>query len=428
MSSHALFRSTSHSADPVPPQRPRRPSAVSGLVAGLVAALAAATLAPLSPAAAAERPAFYEAPAQLPARDGDLVRSEKMDFLLDPARIHTVGHTATRVLYRSSNRTGRATAVSGTVIVPKARWVGVGTRPVIGYAVGTQGIGDSCAPSRQFSEGFEYEAIFMAGLLARGYAIAMTDYEGLGTAGTHTYMDRVSQGRAVIDAVRAAQRLPGSGLSAHSPVAFYGYSQGGAGAASAAEQAGSYGSELKVKGTVAGAAPADLRQLPGAIDGSLFSMFGWFAIAGLTASYDIDMAPYLNAAGREMYAKVQDACVFDLFGAAFTRSNDYTVDGAGLAELIQREPFRQMIDDQRIGRIKPNAPVLVSHSRLDDVVPFPVAEQLVRDWCARGAKVRFSPNVTPLHVGGMLNNATEVYGFLEARLLGLPMVSSCGRV
>ncbi len=425
MLSHALFRSVTRTS--VPPSRRRTPM-VRGLVGAVATAVASAVLVPMAPAVAAERPAFYEAPAQLPSRDGDLIRSEKMDFLLDPARVHTVGHTATRVLYKSRNRTGRATAVSGTVIVPKARWVGVGTRPVIGYAVGTQGIGDSCAPSRQFSEGFEYEAIFMAGLLARGYAIAMTDYEGLGTAGTHTYMDRVSQGRAVIDSVRAAQRLPGTGLSATSPVAFYGYSQGGAGAASAAELAGSYGSELKVKGTVAGAAPADLRQLPGAIDGSLFSMFGWFAIAGLTASYGVDMAPYLNPAGRAMYAKVQDACVLDLFDAAFTRSNDYTVDGAGLAELIQREPFKQMIDDQRIGRTKPSAPVLVTHSRFDDVVPFPVAEQMVRDWCAKGAKVRFSPNLTPLHVGGMLNNATEVYGFLEARLLGLPMISSCGRV
>lgn len=380
------------------------------------------------PVQAAERPAFYEAPSSYPANDGDLIRSEPLKYLLDPLDVKAVAHTSTRVLYKSRNRTGKVIAVSGSVIVPNAKWIGPGRRPVIGYAVGTQGIGDSCAPSQQFSKGFEYESIFMAGLLARGYAIAMTDYEGLGTAGMHTYMDRVSQGRAVINAVRAAQRLPGTGLDATSPVAFYGYSQGGAGAASAAELAGTYGKELKVKGTVAGAAPADLRQLPGAIDGSIFSIFGWFAIAGLTASYDVDMQPYLNAKGKEMYAGVEEACVFDLFDAAFTHSKDFTVDGAGLAELIQRAPFKQMIADQRIGTLKPNAPVLVTHSRLDDVVPFPVAEQLVRDWCAKGASVRFSPNITPLHVGGMLNNATEVYGFLEARLLGLPNVSSCWRM
>ena len=411
----------------------------------MVAAAAAAVLVPLvslpaTPTHAAEAPssgslfaeeelpAFYRAPASLPPANGDLVRSEPMRFTLDPAGGARIALTTTRVLYRSTDRTGDPHAVSGTVLVPKTPWIGPGRRPVIGYAAGTQGIGDTCAPSRQLSEGFEYESLFMAGMLARGWAVAMTDYEGLGTAGMHTYMDRESQGRAVLDAVRAAQRLPGSGLSSSNPVGLYGYSQGGAAAASAAELASSYAPDLKVRGTVAGAAPADLTQLPGAIDDSLFSEFSWYAIIGLTASYGIDMGPYLNDAGREMYAEMADNCVFDLFGSAFTSSADYTADGASLADLIEREPFRTMIDDQRIGRRTPSAPVLITHSRLDDVVPFAVGEQLVRDWCARGAKVRFSPNVTPLHVGGMLNNATEVYAFLEARFLSLPAASSCGRV
>ncbi|WP_185996354.1 lipase family protein [Nocardioides campestrisoli] len=393
-----------------------------------VVALTLVTLVP-GPAQAEEPiPPFYQAPATLPAANGDLIRSENLDILINPSKLFGVRSTATRVLYRSTDRTGAPMAVSGSVIVPEKAWAGPGRRPVIGYAVGTQGIGDSCAPSRLFSELLEYESIFMSGLLARGYAIAMTDYEGLGTAGPHTYMDRKSQGHAVLDIVRAAQRLPGSGLSTANPVAFYGYSQGGAGAASAGELAGSYAPELKVKGTVAGAVPADLRALPGAIDGSLYSEFTWYAIAGLSASYDLDITTYLNADGKEMFAQMQDNCVFDLFGSAFTQSSDYTADGASLGQLIEREPFRTMIDDQRIGRIRPSAPVLVTHSLLDDVVPHRVGKQMVRDWCDRGASVRLSTNATPLHVGGMLNNATEVYGFLEARFAGVPAASSCWRL
>lgn len=400
------------------------------IIIGL-AAWTAALMLPLAPGAVqAEEalPPFYQAPATLPANNGDLVRSEPLDILIDPSKLFGVRSTATRVLYRTTNRTGRAVAVSGSVIVPEKAWVGRGKRPVIGYAVGTQGIGDSCAPSRLFSELIEYESIFMSGLLARGYAIAMTDYEGLGTEGQHTYMDRKSQGQAVLDMVRAAQRLPGSGLTVANPVAFYGYSQGGGGAASAAELAASYAPELNVKGTVAGAVPADLRALPGAIDGSLYSEFTWYAIAGISASYDVDITTYLNDGGKDMFAQMQDNCVFDLFGSAFTKSSDYTADGASLGQLIEREPFRTMIDDQRIGRIRPSAPVLLTHSLLDDVVPHRVGKQLARDWCDRGASVRLSSNVTPLHVGGMLNNATEVYGFLEARFAGLPAASSCWRL
>ncbi len=87
-----------------------------------------------------------------------------------------------------------------------------------------------------------------------------------------------------------------------------------------------------------------------------------------------------------------------------------------------------MIDDQRLGRIKPSAPVLLTHSVLDDVIPYRTGKQLAVDWCDRGANVRLSTNASPLHVGGILNNATEVYGFLEARLAGKPAPSSCWRL
>ena len=43
--------------------------------------------------------------------------------------------------------------VTGTVLVPNSPWVGLGTRPVIGYAPGTQGMADRCAPSRQLQNG-----------------------------------------------------------------------------------------------------------------------------------------------------------------------------------------------------------------------------------------------------------------------------------
>lgn len=403
-------------------RRPLLRTGVVALAAGLLAALA-------SPAQAAvpedEVLPFYQAPASLPAGDGTVIRSEPMRYLLDPAGASTVAFSSQRILYTSRNRTGERHAVSGSVIVPKARWIGPGKRPVIGYSVGTQGIGNACAPSRQFSDGIEYEGLFISGLLARGYAVAITDYEGLGTAGAHTYMDRVSQGRAVLDSVRAAQKLPGTGLSTSSPVALMGYSQGGAGAASAAELAASYAPELKVKGTVAGAVPADLRALPDAIDGTLWAEFAWFAINGLSASYDIDIDAYLNERGREFLRTTADDCVFDLFNAAFKKSTDFTADGKSLDDLIRREPFATMIADQRIGRTRPSAPVLLTQSRLDEIVPFAVGKQLAVDWCDRGATVRFSPNVTPLHVGGMLNNSAEAYAFLEARFAGLPAVSSC---
>lgn len=126
----------------------------------------------------------------------------------------------------------------------------------------------------------------MTNLLNQGYALAVTDYQGLGTPGEHTYMNRKVQGTAVIDSVRAAQHLTGSGVPDDGPVAFVGYSQGGGGAASAAEMASTYAPELDLRGTFAGAVPADLSAVGANLDGGRYSMFAAYAMSGLAAGCD----------------------------------------------------------------------------------------------------------------------------------------------
>ena len=43
--------------------------------------------------------------------------------------------------------------------------------------------------------------------LKAGYAVVRTDYEGLGTPGAHPYLIGASEGRAMLDMVRAARKL-----------------------------------------------------------------------------------------------------------------------------------------------------------------------------------------------------------------------------
>lgn len=400
------------------------------LVASITTFMASAIVVVSAPAASAvvdepPRPAFYEAPATLPSANGAVIRSEKMTFLLDPLDASSLVKDSWRIMYRSTNRAGTPIAVTGTVMVPATSWIGVGSRPVIGYAPGTQGMADRCAPSRQFSEGIEYEAIGIEALLARGYAVAMPDYEGLGTAGVHTYMDRVSQGRATLDVVRAAQGLAGTGLSTASPVGLEGYSQGGGAAASAVELASTYAPELKIKGAVVGAVPADLAAVAENLDGSPWSAFGFFALRGLAASYDLDFTPYLNDEGVAAMTSVEQDCVFDLFSNAFVRSETLTKDGATISSLMTQEPFASIIAAQRIGNIRPAVPVLVTHSALDDTIPYSAGRAMAKSWCSKGANVRFSTNYAPLHVGGMGPHVAESLPFFESRFAGLPQLSNC---
>jgi Secretory lipase len=115
--------------------------------------------------------------------------------------------------------------------------------------------------------------------------LVVTDYEGLGTPGVHTYANRLAQGQALLDAARAAQRLPGTSLDPHGPVALWGYSQGGGASASAVELAPGYAPELDVVGAYVGAPPADLAQAMPYADGSLLVGLIGYAINGFIAAY-----------------------------------------------------------------------------------------------------------------------------------------------
>ena len=214
--------------------RLRRPL---GLLLVAVLSLALAACDPPEP----QDDAFYTDAADVSGAPGDVIRSRPSTFTLDPVEHTPVPAVDSwQVLYRSTSALGDPIAVSGTVLVPATPWVGLGQRPLVSYAVGTRGVGDPCAPSYTLTQGADYEGAFIAALLAQGWAVAVTDYEGLGTPGGHTYVVGQSEGRAVIDMARAAQRLPGTGLSSSTPTAFMGYSQGGGAAGWAAELAPTY--------------------------------------------------------------------------------------------------------------------------------------------------------------------------------------------
>lgn len=382
-----------------------------------------------APSAQAEdtRPPFYEPPATLPEHNGDVIRSEPSDYYLDPLKAIKVDAEVNRIMYRSTDGDGEPTAVTGTVITPKTAWSGKGERPVIGYAPGTQGIDDSCAPSRQLANGTEYEGLFLKGLLARGYGVALTDYEGLGTPGGHTYVNRQVSGNAVIDSVRAAQRLPEAKLPADGPVAISGYSQGGGAAAAAAELAPEYAPELDIKGVAAGAVPADLEKVAGNLDGSLYSAFLGYAVSGMAAGYDLDLKPLLNDEGEKFIADAGKACTIEAIAKfPFVQSSTLTEDGRPLTDYLREEPFQKVVAEQRIGQRPPSVPTLVSHSRLDDVIPYDVGREMAAGWCERGAEnVEFSTLATPTHVGGAVESFPRVFLWLEGRLAGDAPSSDC---
>lgn len=370
---------------------------------------------------------FYGTPATLPPNNGDLVRSEPSVFYVDPLKAIRAKASATRIMYRTVNSAGTAVAVTGTVLVPEVSWLGSGPRPLVSYAVGTQGQGDQCAPSRALAAGEEYEGIFIAGLLSRGYAVVVTDYEGLGTAGRHTYMARVSQGHAVLDAARAAQRLGDPRISASGPVALAGYSQGGGASASAAELAPGYAPELKIKGAYAGAVPADLPAVGRNLDGGLYTAFLLYAVTGMSAAGGIDVGPYLNQAGRDKVAATNQECTIQsIASSGFLDTSRLTVSGQKMSSLLDVPAVKAVVAEQKIGNGRaPKVPVLLSHSVLDDVIPYSQGRQLAKRWCGAGAHVYFDTTAGATHVGGYAAAIPQAFLFLERRFAGAPAAGNC---
>ena len=94
------------------------------------------------------------------------------------------------------------------MIVPTAPWTGSGTRPVVDYAAGTQGLAASCAPSAQLAAGTEYETANIVALLKQGWAVVLTDYQGYTTGSQTLFGVGAAGGHAVLDAAKAADADP----------------------------------------------------------------------------------------------------------------------------------------------------------------------------------------------------------------------------
>lgn len=378
------------------------------ITAGVIACLSAAA-GIYTAATAPAVPDFYTPPADIPAERGAIVKTEPMPLLMMTPGTEGWPVRAQRVMFSSRTQDDVAVPVTGTFIDATQPWRGAGERPTIVIAPGTVGQGDQCALSLAFSTGMHVsaepvslsanqESMSAAAWNALGARVFVTDYIGLGTPGVHTYANRIEQAHAVLDAARAANTLAGSGPA--TPLAIWGYSQGGGAAAAAAEMQPSYAPELNLKGTWAGAPTADLMQVVGQIDGNLIGAAIGFAINGFTDRYPelrTIVDELTTPAGRALLDSVRTKCIADIIAThPFTRTSDMTVDGRPLLDHLRELPAAdRILREQRIGSLTPTSPVFITHGRNDDTVPYGQGRQLAQDWCAKGATVTFRTNDLP---------------------------------
>ncbi|MBO9534521.1 MAG: alpha/beta hydrolase [Solirubrobacteraceae bacterium] len=410
--------------------------------ASLGARTAAGAALALAASAAPAFAGFYDPPASLPSANGALVRTESQGLNATPGK-------ATRIMYKSTDNNGRPVGVTGTYIEPTAKYSGSGARPLVVYAEGTQGQGDSCAPSKSLESGYVggtvqgfsagYEIPGINAILDAGVAVVVTDYIGLGTTDRlHTYVDRVDQGNAVLDAARAALKVQGASVTTASPVGLYGYSQGGGATAAAAELQPSYAPDVNLKGVYAGGPPADLGATMTKADGTILTAVIGYAINGFVQS-DPNLKTILdaqtNAAGKAALNEIKTQCVANSIASfAFKQTKDWTVSGKSITEVVNGIPAaKAVIDKQKLGKLKPTVPIRIVSGTQDDIVPHPQAKQLAQDYCNKGANVGYVGVVQFLNTGGtavnhlnpIINDNGDSRKWLLDRLAGKSHVSNC---
>jgi pimeloyl-ACP methyl ester carboxylesterase len=397
---------------PVPSTATSLPSATSTSAAPPTTGAASTTTAAGTAASGPEGEAFYDPPAdEVPGPPGSVIWTRPVAA---PA-----GATGWMMLYRSTNEQGETVPVSAMVFVPAGPAPATG-RPLVAWAHGTTGIGDQCAPTRQYVAGSGSERLLAPAALQRGMAFVFTDYEGLGTPGVHTYLVGRSEGRAVLDSIRAARTV--LDLPASTKAVVWGHSQGGGAALWAGELAPTYAPDANVVGVAAGAPAAELSSFASSAVAGPYLGFRLMTTAGYHAAYpELPLDAVVTAEGRAAVEAVSTQCVGESI-PAFAEDDParYFVPPGTAAS-----GWTDVIAANDPGSTKTTVPFFLYHGAQDTLVPPSVSEAVAAKYCANGVTVsrKVYPNTD--HTSVIPAALADIAGYLGGRLTGQPAPSTC---
>lgn len=251
---------------------------------------------------------------------GTVVKSEKIPTTMPGVNVWKIAYVSSDVQERKTLATGIIAAPQG--IAPQSG------RPIVAWAHGTTGTAQTCGPSQVINPAQPLNQYFMLNgnswtdfglpamesFIKAGYVIVATDYQGLGGGGKHQYTVAATQGRDVINSIRAAASFKdvNPGLNA----VVYGWSQGGG-------------------ATIAAAGLSDYLAKKGSIRDGI-SVLGFVAMAPFDVGVTLPTGQLTAAEATQYLQKLSDAFGTNVF--------DFTHYAQNIWGMVAAFPELQLTD------------------------------------------------------------------------------------
>ncbi len=373
-------------------------------ISGMLAFLAATALA-LSPQAA------------LAQRAGTLIAAQ-------PVATAPPAMRAWRVRYWTTNERNEPIQVSGMVIAPNARANGA-PRRVIAWTHGLVGIAQRCAPSIG-----EANFTIIPGLqdaIGRGYTVVAPDYPGLGSSGVHPVLVGVSEGRSVLDAVRAARGIPEA--DAGTRFALWGESQGGHAALWSGQVWSSYAPDLQLVGITAIVPPTDLaRNFSEGSDLRVRALLTSYTATSWSRHFGAPMATFGTRSVQNVMTRLADNNCVQLNA----KPRLGTIIGIAIAQrairnldLGTKAPWGRLMRENSPSPAAIPVPALIATGTGDTIVAPAVVRDFARRACALGKTVRFLSVPGGEHGTVARTEAAATLQWIDARFDGQKAPTNC---
>lgn len=374
---------------------------------------------------------------------GHVIKTRSFSYSLQgiPAPI-----TVVQLLYRTTDQLGRPTWNATSVLQPP-----VATHPdrVVAYGSFYDSLSRFDGPSYAVHGGrsggagaVHAETAIVAPFLLSGYTVVMADTQGR----TADFAAGPEYGRTTLDSLRAALASPAAGIAPKPDIALFGYSGGAIATGWTATLAPSYApriNKLIVGAAEGGLLVAPARNLPYVSGSQVWAGVLAMALIGASRAFRIDLQPYLNAYGRQVFAELEHASISVVLGAypgltwqqmAKPRYQDpeqipvyvRTVNRLNLGE--RRAPTMPMFIGQGTGgELEGTSGDLPGIGAGDGVMIAGDVRSLARQYCRAGTTVSYS-QYRLSHFTTVAQWLPEAIAWVEDRFAGRAAPSSCGSI